>query len=683
MDAYEATRIVFARIQSLEPENVYKIMGYLLLQDHGDQEMIRLAFGPETLVQSLILKAKKELGLMQQQQPQLGSTTVSSYLSRINRPGHLSQISQVSPRVFSSPTALSPHAPPWGSHVAQQITRPLSSNLHVISSEPTPTVTPTNSNNNSFINFSTLPAASMPDQVPNKLPVYVNHEQLSLGDDQFQLQDQLSFLNDFPESPNSNGNNNYLTNQYNSLNYPELLAYCSANQLNMNHHLMSPSANCNYNGIKLQRPGSVNADICTMAASDHTGSTLTGWKPCMYFARGYCKNGSNCRFLHTGFGDHHSDEVMGSSNVGSLEMLELELQELLRGKRSPVSIASLPQLYHERFGKTLQAENYLTDSQRYGKIGCSLTKLLARLKDTVILIDRPHGQHAVMLAEDAQRFTRFTRSERDELVAGGGINPGSRQIYLTFPAESTFREEDVSNYFSIYGPVQDVRIPYQQKRMFGFVTFVFPDTVKIILSKGNPHYVCDARVLVKPYREKGSKPVERKLYTERGEYSGYMTTHNLDAAVCKEHNLHLGPPRLLDNSNCDQAMRIRQQLEEQELEHAIELQGRRLAELQLVNDTQRHVVVDQTQQQAVSSNITSTNSILNQDHDHQNQFSNGVTTHSEEDSKFSDEISNSTLSDHFGYLLQVLDSESTYEERPKHINHHQERLPLAHGAIRM
>ena len=60
--------------------------------------------------------------------------------------------------------------------------------------------------------------------------------------------------------------------------------------------------------------------------------------------------------------------------------------------------------------------------------------------------------------------------------------------------------------FSIYGPVQDVRIPYQQKRMFGFVTFVYPETVKLILAKGNPHFVCDARVLVKPYREKGKVP---------------------------------------------------------------------------------------------------------------------------------------------------------------------------------
>lgn len=54
--------------------------------------------------------------------------------------------------------------------------------------------------------------------------------------------------------------------------------------------------------------------------------------------------------------------------------------------------------------------------------------------------------------------------------------------------------------------MQDVRIPYQQKRMFGFVTFVYPETVKLILAKGNPHFVCDSRVLVKPYKEKGKVP---------------------------------------------------------------------------------------------------------------------------------------------------------------------------------
>lgn len=55
---------------------------------------------------------------------------------------------------------------------------------------------------------------------------------------------------------------------------------------------------------------------------------------------------------------------------------------------------------------------------------------------------------------------------------------------------------------SKFGPVQDVRIPCRQKRMFGFVTFVFTETVKKILAKGNPHFISGARVLVKPYKEK-------------------------------------------------------------------------------------------------------------------------------------------------------------------------------------
>lgn len=47
--------------------------------------------------------------------------------------------------------------------------------------------------------------------------------------------------------------------------------------------------------------------------------------------------------------------------------------------------------------------------------------------------------------------------------------------------------------------------------MFGFVTFASVFTVETILAKGNPHYVCGARVLVKPYREK-SKLVERCIF---------------------------------------------------------------------------------------------------------------------------------------------------------------------------
>jgi hypothetical protein len=64
MDAYEATKVVFSRIQALDPDHAAKIMGFLLIQDHGEKEMIRLAFGPEALLHTVMAKARKDLGLL-------------------------------------------------------------------------------------------------------------------------------------------------------------------------------------------------------------------------------------------------------------------------------------------------------------------------------------------------------------------------------------------------------------------------------------------------------------------------------------------------------------------------------------------------------------------------------------------------------------------------------------------
>jgi hypothetical protein len=46
--------------------------------------------------------------------------------------------------------------------------------------------------------------------------------------------------------------------------------------------------------------------------------------------------------------------------------------------------------------------------------------------------------------EDPSRFSaRSPRMSRDDLIN----SPAALQIYLTFPADSNFTEEDVSNYF--------------------------------------------------------------------------------------------------------------------------------------------------------------------------------------------------------------------------------------------
>ncbi|KAG7530085.1 RNA recognition motif domain [Arabidopsis thaliana x Arabidopsis arenosa] len=169
---------------------------------------------------------------------------------------------------------------------------------------------------------------------------------------------------------------------------------------------------------------------------------------------------------------------------------------------------------------------------------------------------------ALMMGDDLHRLGRW-RPERIDLSAMAC--PASRQIYLTFPADSIFREEDVSDYFSTFGPVQDVRIPYQQKRMFGFVTFMYPETVKSILGKGNPHFVCDSRVLVKPYKEKGKVPDK---YRTKPSATGLDSRDIMD--------FQLGGRAIHDNTQ-DQLWKRRFE------ERALELQSTRLMNLQLLD----------------------------------------------------------------------------------------------------
>ncbi|KAJ9686868.1 hypothetical protein PVL29_015638 [Vitis rotundifolia] len=424
MDFSESTKVVYNRIQKLEPENVSKIIGYLLLQDHGEREMIRLAFSPDNFIQYLINKAKTELGLS------------------------------------SKPAVSSPISPPQ-------------------------------------VNPSPL-GDFLPQGYSDSVP------------DDFRLQSQIHFLAMEDQLENSVGSE--FSGSY----------YYAEQALNILESV------------------------------------------CHYFNKGFCKHGNSCRYFHghpmlESFSQIFSPGANDLSNddhvfpPGSLEKLELELTELLKSRRGcPVSIASLPMMYYEKYGRTLQAEGYLTESQRHGKAGYSLTKLLARLKNSIRLIDRPHGQHSVILAEDLPKYMEVNGERSDP----GAIVGSSKQIYLTFPADSTFTEQDVSNYFNKFGPVQDVRIPCQQKRMFGFQ----------ILTKGNPHYICGARVLVKPYREKASSRT-----VDRRQHPMYYSPHFIDG----DSELQ-SIPRVCDNSRL-----LRKQQLMEEHEQALELERRRLSELQL------------------------------------------------------------------------------------------------------
>ncbi|PKA49838.1 Zinc finger CCCH domain-containing protein 18 [Apostasia shenzhenica] len=297
---------------------------------------------------------------------------------------------------------------------------------------------------------------------------------------------------------------------------------------------------------------------------------------CHYFYNGYCKHGESCKFSH---GQENSDSYSQpfpfdlnefpcedySISPMSLRKLELEVTELLKAMRGlPVSVASLPMFYQDVYGKALQSEGYLTESQRHGKAGFSLTKLLARMRN-IRLIERPHGQHSVVLAEDFPKYMEF-RAERNELG-----DSSSHQIYLTFPAESTFTDFDVQSYFSQFGPVRDVRIPRQEKRMFGFVSFYYADTVRQILAMGHPHHINGARVLVKPYKEK-SRLVDRK-YGEKLDAQTYLSSINIDKDNFLALQSSLGQ-RSLEASLC-----CRKQLIEEQ-ERALDL-DRRFLKMQL------------------------------------------------------------------------------------------------------
>ncbi|GMJ14501.1 hypothetical protein like AT3G51950 [Hibiscus trionum] len=507
MDSYEATRTVFSRIQNLEPENASKIMGLLLIQDHGEKEMIRLAFGPEASLQSVILKAKKELGL-----PSNTPSTPSTPASRL---------------IPSSGTCS------WS---------PLSELPN-----PEELISPSSGSLN-----------------PSSLPFYGNGGATDMVDE-FQLQDQLAFLNE--SSPQLNPkNHDFFYPQAADLSSSKA-AGAGAGACGSTDAMGFPS----YWGTSFHRRSSSVSDIL---GADDPGSGF-GWRPCMYFARGYCKNGSNCKFIHGGLGESGSvvAGADGATLVGSPNKIEMDqCHELLRSKSAQQ--------------QRLAAASQLIGSASFPPYSpkCMNSFLQQQQNDT----QRAAAAAALMMGDDMNKFNR-SRLERNGFSINGDagmVNPASRQIYLTFPADSTFREEDVSNYFSIYGPVQDVRIPYQQKRMFGFVTFVYPETVKIILAKGNPHFVCDARVLVKPYKEKGKVPDKKhQLQMERGDFSPCGTPTGLDSSPRDLFDLQFGPSMFYNT----QDLLWRRKLEEQaDLQQALELQNRRLMGLQLLNVKKNH-----------------------------------------------------------------------------------------------
>lgn len=274
MDSYEASRTVFSRIQSLEPENASKIMGYLLIQDYGEKEMIRLAFGPETLLQNLILKAKTQLGLMTKT---LSTPSSPSPFNPISRPNPLS-LSSSSSRISSNGFELS--NPPTPSSNAWPISP---SSGPVLSYASVVNRTSVNTNSGSF--SSTLPSFSSAYNSTSDL---------------------------FEEYPLQENTLSRSTSTKTDDLFDPRLQWASM--------AASPSE---YDDLQKQ-----NYSVPGLYFGPEDVDSGFGCRPCLYFAKGFCKNGETCRFFHGDSTGEAFNSVVGSPN-NNLNELE-QCQELLR-----------------------------------------------------------------------------------------------------------------------------------------------------------------------------------------------------------------------------------------------------------------------------------------------------------------------------------------------------------------
>ncbi|KAF9619701.1 hypothetical protein IFM89_008378 [Coptis chinensis] len=109
-------------------------------------------------------------------------------------------------------------------------------------------------------------------------------------------------------------------------------------------------------------------------------------------------------------------------------------------------------------------------------------------------------------------------------------NSASRQIYLTFRWTKTFERRRRLQLLQTWG----------LKVLLVSFPSIYYKTVKLILAKGNPHFVCDARVLVKPYKEKGKVPDSPRMLYNTNEL--FMRTKLEQAELQQAMELHSRKP---------------------------------------------------------------------------------------------------------------------------------------------
>jgi hypothetical protein len=295
MDAYEATKVVFSRIQALDPDHASKIMGLLLIQDHGEKEMIRLAFGPESLLHAVMAKARKDLGLRLPASPtSVAAAGHAPPFLQLPRQGSSGRAGAPSPLSVSSPSSWA-QAPPFSRSC----------------------------NNSSNGAVEDAAQAGDGEELPSPAvdsgaaPFFPQGARDALLED-MQLQEQLAFLNeggahqqlpafDCGECPSPGPSDGF----------PYFVGWPNG-------------------GPAHRRSASVN-ELCLGGG----GGDGFGWKPCLYYARGFCKNGSTCRFVHAGLPDDAA--AHSSARMDAAADQQQQCQDfLLRSKSQRLGPAGFP-----------------------------------------------------------------------------------------------------------------------------------------------------------------------------------------------------------------------------------------------------------------------------------------------------------------------------------------------------
>lgn len=297
MDSGDPTALLLTKIRSLEPDYAPKIIGYLLLQDFGERDLMHLALGPESILQSMILKVKSQLGLFSNNLSLPSTPPSPSPLNPICRPpingrgggSHSNGFMDFRRNSPSSPSSTSP----WSLNGVNNPNN--GSNAH-ISPKHTPLL--------SLDGVRTPASISKPLISHQNNGVSATDAGVDAGgtadllDDQ-QLSDYLSFLDDS----------------------------CSKTE-----DVVDPRIPLDYsvnNGETHLHRRSFSADASFGSGDDGFGA---GCKPCVYFSRGLCKNGESCKFVHGGHPDNVDGNGIGTDSPRKMENFVRQHEEMMRLK---------------------------------------------------------------------------------------------------------------------------------------------------------------------------------------------------------------------------------------------------------------------------------------------------------------------------------------------------------------